>query len=71
MILATLLNLHFSRVYVHGSREKLHKTTKISFYNNKIYVGKMIYLINNECIRLGCARLFKVFEAFYKLINFP
>ena len=72
MILGTLLNINFSREYVQGFREILtEKLPKNIFYCIKVYVGKMLYLQNNECIRLSFARHYKVFEAFYKLINFP
>ena len=58
MILATLLNIRCSREYIQGFRkilqEKLQKKT--SFYCIKVYMGKMIYLSNNECIRLSCAQ---------------
>ena len=44
---------------------------KTSFYFIEVYVGRMMYLLNNECIRLSCARHYKMFKDFYKLINFP
>ena len=72
MILATLLNLYFSRGCAQGFREILHeKPQKTSFYFIELYVEKMIYLLNNDCIRLSCARHYKMFKDFYKLINFP